>query len=114
MKIKVNSVIIKGIDSHIEYMDRGLFSEQKLSLPSTNQRDKNDELLINERFIREDEKEKIRFSKNGIICFINKISDEDLYDWITLYNQNGLEIYYQNGVHTKLILVNSFKFFFAR
>ena len=69
-----------------------------LPLTTTNQTDNNDELLIDEKFIREEEKDKIRFSINGIVSFCKKITDEELYDWISLYNKNDLVIDYQNGV----------------
>jgi len=55
-------------------------------------------LLIDEKFIREDEKGKITFTKNGIIRFVNEISNEEQYNWIPLYNKNDLIIQYQNGV----------------
>ena len=81
-------------------MDTKLNEDYNNPLPSTDFCDPNeDELLIAEKFIREDEKEKIRFSIKGIVSFVEKISDEDLYNWVPLYNKNDLVINYQNGVN---------------
>jgi regulator of extracellular matrix RemA (YlzA/DUF370 family) len=76
-------------------------------------KDKDDELLIDEKFIRQEEKGMITFSKNGIISFIEKISNEDLYNWIPLYNKDNLVLHYQNGVLFSIKLVNVVKYPFA-
>jgi hypothetical protein len=57
-----------------------------------------DKLLIDERFIREDEKPIITFSKNGIIKFLNSFDDETLPNWTPLYDKDNLVLHYRKGV----------------
>ena len=63
--------------------------------------------LIDEKFIRKDEKDLIKFSKNGIINFFNCFEDENLVPWTFLYNKNNLVLHYRKGVLNKFILESS-------
>ena len=61
--------------------------------------DDNDELLIPEKFISKDERNKITFTKNGIIKFLNEIAKETTSKWVPLFNKDGLILHYRTGVN---------------
>ena len=71
------------------------FSIDEINLKSFNE---NDKILIEERFIRNDEKDFITFSKNGIINFLKSLDNENSVPWIPLYNKNNLILHYRKGV----------------
>lgn len=50
-----------------------------------------DELLIDDKFIRDDERKHIRFSKLGIITFINSLVTD--VNWELLYNENDITLF---------------------
>ena len=54
--------------------------------------------LVPEKYIREDEKGKISFSKNGILELIEKIRKETTHgEWSNICNKEGLVMDYKNG-----------------
>ena len=67
-----------------------------------------DEIIVNEKLIRRDEKDIITFSKNGVINFIKSFEDANLVPWTPLYEKNNLILHYRKGVRYKFI-VESFK-----
>ena len=71
-------------------------------------KDENEVILVEEKFIREEEKDIIVFSINGLIKFIEKITNEDMYQWILICDKNNLTIHYQNGV---IIIINVIVYF---
>ena len=58
-----------------------------------------DLILIPEKYIREEEKELLCFSKNGIVSLFETLrKDSDSKEWIKICNRNNLVIDYKNGV----------------
>ena len=61
--------------------------------------DELDKILIDERFVRNDEKTVITFSKNGIMKFLKSFDDENLPPWTPLFDKNNLVLSYRKGVY---------------
>ena len=62
-------------------------------MPSTDDEDEklSDELLIDDKYVRDDEKNKIRFSKLGILTFINTLTTD--INWELLYDENDITLF---------------------
>ena len=56
-----------------------------------------DLLLIQDSLINSYERDKITFSKNGIIKFLNDLGDQT--DWINLFNKDNLILHYKTTVN---------------
>ena len=56
-----------------------------------------DLLLIQDSLINSYERDKITFSKNGIIKFLNDLGDQT--DWINLFNKDNLILNYKTTVN---------------
>jgi len=66
--------------------------------PISNNGENEHELLLPFKYIRDDEKDKIHFSQNGILEFINELINETKNsEWKKLYNKDNLVLEYKNG-----------------
>lgn len=57
----------------------------------------NNQIIIPEKYIRDDEKDKIIFSKEGLFKFYEELN-KDFSNWLVMYNKGNLKIVSKMGV----------------
>jgi len=77
--------------------NNSMFDINMISIDSNIRIDENDKLLIPENLIRDDEKDKITFTRNGIANFIANLALENEGKWTPLYNKDNLVLHYKTG-----------------
>ena len=55
------------------------------------------QIIIPEKYIRDDEKDKIIFSKEGLFKFYEELN-KDFSNWLVMYNKGNLKIVSKMGV----------------
>ena len=102
----VNDTTKKDLSS---CMENGLIKQEKTDVDDKlviEISDDTKQILIPEKYIRDDEKDKIVFSKEGLYRFYEEINNENNH-WNVLYNKGSLKISSTMGVLIIIILLVS-------